>query len=165
MKQKLKQIFTGIKNTIIYLIYKLQFRLTSITDEHISYRKVVKTSIFDSHLIKVEDYGYSSLLIENFVNTKILQNILNEYRKENLKFFKCLVLFKPSNWPNSIIISLERVYTINSNPNQVVEDLKYKFIEDLDRYEEDDEFLVINEICVKVIFLDPDFMKSRKREL
>jgi hypothetical protein len=151
----------SFKNYLLYIFNNFKLKLTSVFDPSICLKNVIKTSIFDSHFIEISNYTYDNLLIENFINTKILQNILNNYRKENLRFFKCVVVFKTTEF-NLIRIPLENVYSIDSN--QIYEDLKKKVVISLDNYE-DDNNLVIEQICVKILFIDPNFIIERKKIL
>ena len=159
MWNKLKKYLNDLRFSISEVFYSFLFPAPEETTVfHLA--KIDKYKWCDFHFIEIKGFGleYNSSLINRFFESQIVEKILREYRKKELRYFKCIFEFRTEEdliWINE---SLDLIFTPNDS-KALIKQAKNKLGKKIDYYN-DSEFR-IKTVVVNILFLDDNFIAKR----
>jgi hypothetical protein len=106
---------------------------------------------FDMLIVSVDNYRDDYLFFESFLDTKILQNMLNTYEKEKSFWVGCTIQFKSRK-------STKKNITIQKNIIYPIMDINKIEIDFKSQYLKKKPFFKVEEIVIQIHYPEPNFL-------
>ena len=159
MWNKLLQAIFNFKTKLPIFISNL-YRYFSFPSKKIGFfiKQVDKCKLFDTYFIEVKDQIYNYSFLKDFLETGILEMIVDKCNQEGLKNFKCIVIFE--NKENSIMIVEPLVEIFSTNdPKALIKVATKKFRKTLDLDYYKTKGFEIKTVIIKILPIDHDKKK------